>query len=80
MKRGPRFPWDVKTHQTKTFIDFKSKDIFRLLFQSRKNVTSGFDFSFPRDRRVDTKNDRPSLKDIKSGLAQREKPVKVRFI
>ena len=27
---------------------------------------SGVDFSFPRDRRVDTRNDRPRLKDIKS--------------
>ena len=157
MKRGPRFPWDLKTQQTKTLIVCKNEDIVRLLFQSRKNVLvvstfrfhaislwkrktigrasrastrfcvqrsahpifgtkclvfqylktahsdyrigwrrakgqdestwrwlhtkdsercapfsesktflSGVDFSFPRDRRVDTKNDRSSLKDIKS--------------
>ena len=30
MKRGPRFPWDLRTQQTKTFIDYKSEDIIRL--------------------------------------------------
>ena len=45
-KCGGRFPWDLKTHQTKTFIDCKSKDIFRLLFQSRKNVSVVSTFRF----------------------------------
>ena len=38
IKCGRRFPWDLKTQQTKTFIDRKYEDIIRLLFQSRKNV------------------------------------------
>ena len=46
MKRGPRFPWDVKTHQTKTFIDGKSKEIIQLLFQRRKNVSVVSTFRF----------------------------------
>ena len=46
MKRGPRFPWDLKTQQTKTFIVCKNKDIMRLLFQSRKNVLVVSTFRF----------------------------------
>ena len=46
IKCGPRISWDLKTQQTKTFIDCKSEDIIRLLFQSRTNVSVMSTFRF----------------------------------
>jgi len=46
MNCGPRFSWDLKTQETKKFIDCKSKDIIRLLFQSRKHFSAVSTFRF----------------------------------
>ena len=43
---GSRISWDLKTQQTNFFIDCKSKDINRLLFQIRTNVSLVSTFRF----------------------------------
>jgi hypothetical protein len=39
-------------------------------FLELKMCLSGVDFSFPRHQRVETKNDRPGLRDIKTARFQ----------